>query len=62
MKHSYRTLHHFIQHAYTGRHLKQRLVVAGIPKMPANITDMKLSGEAPEYILAACLAVSSVGA
>ena len=61
MKFSFATMLKVITDAYTGRSLRNSIHQMGMTA-PANVTGMYLRGEPKEYILAAALACSSVGA
>lgn len=61
MKHSFKTMLKVITDAYTGRSLRNMIYRMGMTP-PADVTGMYLRGDPKEYILAAALACSSVGA
>lgn len=49
-----------VKQAFNGRAIKRALVNMGLP-VPAIVTDMYLSGESGEYIIAASLAIAQIG-
>lgn len=58
---TFANLRTLIASAYTGGALKNSLWWQGVPH-PANMTDMYLNGESPEYMVAACMAIQTIGA